>query len=225
MKQNIIFAAMALIICSCGSSRGVSSSNQTYQRDTQVNNYTAPAPAQTTAAQANQPRQAVQASAVARQAIDNQAPTTIDMIEWGFGRSGDRARAQRNALRSAQNNIAVRLYRTMTIVDTEFGEDIEIGDNINTSSHRAEMIVGVIDRKTATISYTKEPVFSRVNGVWECEVEVKLSPETLRTITHDIYNSLSSDDELRVRFNEQQFYDNVYTTQLNAYRESQNARQ
>lgn len=140
------------------------------------------------------------------------------MIDFGFGRSGDKAKALRDALKSAQNNIAIRLYRSISSVDKEFAEDITLGDKITTQTKRADMIVGIVDSKTATISYTTAPTFSRENGVYECQVEVKLMPELLHSITKDIYNSLSADDELKVRFNEQQFYDNVYKQELEAYR-------
>lgn len=157
-------------------------------------------------------------SSVAQQAIDDQGPVSIEMIDFGFGRSGDKAKALRDALKSAQNNIAIRLYRSISSVDKEFAEDITLGDKITTQTKRADMIVGIVDSKTATISYTTAPTFSRENGVYECQVEVKLMPELLHSITKDIYNSLSADDELKVRFNEQQFYDNVYKQELEAYR-------
>jgi len=140
------------------------------------------------------------------------------MIDFGFGRSGDKSKALRDALKAAQNNIAIRLYRSISSVDKEFAEDITIGDKISTQTKRADMIVGIVDNKTATISYTTAPTFSRENGVYECQVEVKLMPELLQSITKEIYNSLSADDALKVKFDEQQFYENVYKQELEAYR-------
>lgn len=206
----MFYAAMAaLLVCSCGTAKKASSS-QTYQRSSQVTS--------TTSSSANQPEQQIRVSNVAQKAIDNQGPVAIEMIDFGFGRSGDKAKALRDALKSAQNNIAIRLYRSISSVDKEFAEDITMGDKISTKTKRADMIVGIVDNKTATISYTTAPTFSRENGVYECQVEVKLMPELLQSITKEIYNSLSADDELKVRFDEQQFYDNVYKQELEAYR-------
>lgn len=210
MKKTMFYAAMAaLLVCSCGTAKKASSS-QTYQRSSQVTS--------TTSSSANQPEQQIRVSNVAQKAIDNQGPVAIEMIDFGFGRSGDKAKALRDALKSAQNNIAIRLYRSISSVDKEFAEDITMGDKISTKTKRADMIVGIVDNKTATISYTTAPTFSRENGVYECQVEVKLMPELLQSITKEIYNSLSADDELKVRFDEQQFYDNVYKQELEAYR-------
>lgn len=210
MKKTLFLAiAVTLMVCSCGTAKKASSS-QTYERSTQVTS--------TTPYSANQPEQQIRVSSVAQQAIDDQGPVSIEMIDFGFGRSGDKAKALRDALKSAQNNIAIRLYRSISSVDKEFAEDITLGDKITTQTKRADMIVGIVDSKTATISYTTAPTFSRENGVYECQVEVKLMPELLHSITKDIYNSLSADDELKVRFNEQQFYDNVYKQELEAYR-------
>ena len=211
MKKTIILAAVAaLIVCSCGTTKKASISTQTYQRNTTVSS--------ATTSSANQPEQSIRVSSIAQNAIDNQGPVSIEMIEFGFGRSGDKAKALRDALKSAQNNIAIRLYRSISSVDKEFAEDITLGEKITTKTKRADMIVGIVDRKTATISYTTQPVYSGQRGDYECQVEVKLMPELLRSITKDIYNSLSDADELKVRFDEQQFYEEVYKQELEAYR-------
>lgn len=211
MKKVFFLAAIsALIVCSCGTSKKVASTTQTYQKSTQVSS--------TTSQSANQPEQPVRVSSVAQNAINNQSPVSIEMIDFGFGRSGDKSKALRDALKAAQNNIAIRLYRSISSVDKEFAEDITIGDKISTQTKRADMIVGIVDNKTATISYTSAPTFSRENGVYECQVEVKLMPELLKSITKEIYNSLSADDALKVKFDEQQFYENVYKQELEAYR-------
>lgn len=211
MKKTLILVAVAtLIVCSCGTSKKVATTNQTYQKSTQVTS--------TSSQSANQPEQPVRVSSVAQNAINSQGPVSIEMIDFGFGRSGDKAKALRDALKAAQNNIAIRLYRSISSVDKEFAEDITIGDKISTQTKRADMIVGIVDNKTATISYTTAPTFSRENGVYECQVEVKLMPELLQSITKEIYNSLSADDALKVKFDEQQFYENVYKQELEAYR-------
>ena len=213
MKKALVFAISAtLVICSCGTAKKASTSTQTYQRNTQVTS--------TTTSSKDQPEQQIRVSSVAQQAIDNQGPVSIEMIDFGFGRSGDKAKALRDALKSAQNNIAIRLYRSISSVDKEFAEDITLGDKITTKTKRADMIVGIVDNKTATISYTTAPVFSRENGVYECQVEVKLMPELLQSITKEVYNGLSADDELKVRFDEQQFYEEVYKQELEAYRKA-----
>ena len=213
MKKAIILAAVAaLMVCSCGTAKKASSSTQTYQKNTQVTS--------TTTSSQDQPEQKIRVSSVTQQAIDNQGPVSIEMIDFGFGRSGDKAKALRDALKSAQNNIAIRLYRSISSVDKEFAEDITLGDKITTKTKRADMIVGIVDNKTATISYTTAPVFSRENGVYECQVELKLMPELLQSITREVYKGLSADDELKVKFDEQQFYEEVYKQELEAYRAS-----
>ena len=211
MKKALFFAAAAaLVVCSCGTAKKTSTTTQTYQKSTQVNS--------STSSSANQPEQSIRVSSIAQQAINNQGPVSIEMIDFGFGRSGDKAKALRDALKAAQNNIAIRLYRSISSVDKEFAEDITIGEKITTKTERADMIVGIVDNKTATISYTSAPSFSRENGVYECQVEVKLMPELLQSITKEIYNTLSTDDELRVKFDEKQFYEDVYKRELEAYR-------
>lgn len=200
-----------MMVISCGTSRKAAST-QTYQKSTQVNSTTTPS------SSANQPEQSIRVSSVAQQAINTQAPVSIEMIDFGFGRSGDKAKALRDALKSAQNNIAIRLYRSISAVDTEFADDITLGDKIMTQTKRSDMIVGVVDRKTATISYTSAPTFSRENGIYECQVEVKLTPELLQSITKEVYNTLPAEDALKVKFDEQQFYENVYKRELEAYR-------
>lgn len=211
MKRTIIISVIvSLLVCSCGTTKKASTSTQTYQRNTTVSSI--PPSSQ------DQPEQQIRVSTVAQQAIDSQGPVSIEMIDFGFGRSGDKAKALRDALKSAQNNIAIRLYRSISSVDKEFAEDITLGDKITTKTKRADMIVGIVDNKTATISYTTAPVFSRENGVYECQVEVKLMPELLQSITKEVYNGLSADDELKVRFDEQQFYEEVYKQELEAYR-------
>lgn len=208
MKKTMYFVAIAtmFMLSSCGASRKSTVSHQSSQNWQQIT--------QVDASQAEQ----VTVSDVAKQAYDNQAPVSVEMIDYGFARSGDKAKAMRDALKSAQNNIALRLYRSISSVDTEFAEDISMGENMVTKTKRSDMIVGIVDNKTVTISYTRPPIFTRENGVYECEVEVKLTPELLQSITKEIHNSLPADDEMKVKFDEQQFYNDVYQKMLEDYR-------
>lgn len=210
MKKTMFIMAIAtmFMLSSCGASRKSTvslQSSQNWQQITQVD-----------ASQAG--TQQVTVSDVAKQAYDNQAPVSVEMLDYGFGRSGDKAKAMRDALKSAQNNIALRLYRSISSVDTEFAEDISKGENMVTKTKRSDMIVGIVDNKTATISYTRPPIFTRENGVYECEVEVKLTPELLQSITKEIHKSLPADDEMKVKFDEQQYYNDVYQKMLEDYR-------
>lgn len=217
MRKNIIIVAIAtFFVCSCGSSKKATTTTQSYQKSTEITSTTQGS------SSINQPARPIDVSPVAQQAIDNQAPVAIEMLEWGYGKSGDRARAGRLAIEDAQNKIVIKLYRSISSVDQEFGEDITIGEKITTKTKRADMIIGIVDKKRASISNTKQPTVGRENGIYEVEVEVKLTPELLNSITSEIYNNLSSEDELKVKFDEQQFFENVYKAQLDAYRAEQN---
>lgn len=160
-------------------------------------------------------------SKTAQEAFDNQEAVSIEMLDFGFGRSGDKAKALRDALKSAQNNIAIRIYRAVTYVDKEFAQDIVLGDKITSKSDKADMIIGVVDRKVVSISYTKAPVFRKDKNIWECDVEVKLVPELLNSMTKEIYDSLSDDDEMKVKFSEKEFEEEVFNKVLDEYRKAQ----
>ena len=177
MKKIFVFAVItaAMSLVSCGATKqATNNSNQTWQQTTQVNNKSSEQP------------QTINLSSAAQAAFDNQGSINVEMIDFGFGRSGDRAKALRDALKSAQNNIAIRIYRTLSIVDKEFAEDITIGDKISSKTQRSDMIIGIVDRKTATISYSKAPEYSRTDNIWEYSVEVKLTPELLKSISSEI---------------------------------------
>ena len=209
MKKIILMVAAATMFISCGTTKQVGSSTQNWQQQTVVNHTT----------NKSQAPQEVATSVTAQQAFEAQAPISVEMLDWGFGRSGDKAKAMRDALRSAQNNIAIRLYRAISSVDTTFGDDIEKGDKMATMNKRSEMIVGVVDNKTATISYTKAPVFSRdTNGIYECEIEVKLTPALLENICTEVRNTLSDNDEMKVRFEEEKYFEEVYKAALEEFR-------
>ncbi|MBR2116600.1 MAG: hypothetical protein IJ942_06240 [Alistipes sp.] len=215
MKKIFVFAVItaAMSLVSCGATKqATNNSNQTWQQTTQVNNKSSEQP------------QTINLSSAAQAAFDNQGSINVEMIDFGFGRSGDRAKALRDALKSAQNNIAIRIYRTLSIVDKEFAEDITIGDKISSKTQRSDMIIGIVDRKTATISYSKAPEYSRTDNIWEYSVEVKLTPELLKSISSEIYNSLSSNDELKVKFDAQKFEEEVYNKQLEEFRKNQSVK-
>ena len=140
--------------------------------------------------------------------------------DYGFARSYNKGKAYRDALRDAQANIATRLYRSLSSVDTPFAQDIENGANLSSMSIRTERMVGVIDNAVVNIRNTKEPKFTKgEDGVYECEVEVMMDNSMAQQIAKQIYNSLSTEDELRVKFAEQQFID-VYNQELEKFRES-----
>lgn len=204
MKKTILMAAIAaLVLTSCGTTRTA------YV----VGNSGAAAPEQ---------KNELQLSNAVEAAFANQTEISVDLIEWGFGISGDKAKAQRDALRAAQNNIALRLYRSISMVDTDYGNDIATNGKSATQTKRTEMITGVVDNKVATIRYASKPVFERTeDGLnWECQVEVVLQPALLESIAKDIYEGLSSDDELKVRFDEHQFATQVYMKALEEYRKN-----
>ena len=154
---------------------------------------------------------------------NQQQANTFDQtgfVDYGFARSYNKGKAYRDALRDAQANIATRLYRSLSSVDTPFAQDTENGSNLSSMSIRTERMVGVIDNAVVSIRNTKEPKFTKgEDGVYECEVEVMMDNSMAQQIAKQIYNSLSTEDELRVKFAEQQFID-VYNQELEKFRES-----
>lgn len=207
MKKFLFYVALtatAVGFVSCGTSKSIAA-NSSSRYSEEVNNEDIN----------------LNLSKTVQNAFDNQAAVSVEMIDFGFGRSGDKAKALRDALKSAQNNIAIRLYRSVSIVDKEFAEDIVLGENITSKSKKSDMIIGIVDRKVSTISYTKAPVFRKDKNIWECDVEVKLSPEVLKSITDEIFNSVSEDDEIKLRYDESKFYEDVYSKQQEEYRNAQ----
>lgn len=205
MKKSIVMAAIAaLALTSCGTTRTVYVGGHS-------------------GAAAPEQKNELQLSNAVEAAFANQGELSIDLLEFGFGTSDDKAKAQRDALRAAQNNIALRLYRSISMVDTDYGNDITANGKSATQTKRTEMITGVVDNKVATIRYASKPVFVRTeDGLnWECQVEVVLQPALVESITKEIYEGLSSDDELKVRFDEQKFYEDTYKSLLEDYRKNQ----
>ena len=152
--------------------------------------------------------------------ISEQGYDQTGFLDYGFARSYNKGKAYRDALRDAQTNIATRLYRSLSSVDTPFAQDTESGTNLKSISNRTERMVGVIDNAVVNIRNTKEPKFNiGADGIYECEVEVFMDNSMAKQIAKQVYNSLSSEDELRVKFEEQKFID-VYNQELEKYRNS-----
>ena len=143
------------------------------------------------------------------------------LIDYGFGRSGDKGKAYRDALRNAQHNAATRLYRVLSGVDTDFGQDIAMGENMQSISKRSERFIGIIDSKVVSIRNNKEPKFEHNKGIWSCEVEIIIDNSLADAVAQSIYNSLPKDDALRVKFEEQQFIEE-FEKEMEAYRQRQN---
>lgn len=142
------------------------------------------------------------------------------MFDYGFAKSYNKGKAYQDALRNAQTNIATRLYRVQSAVDTDFARDTENGARMSSVSNRTARIVGVYDRKTISVKLVGEPKFTRdQSGVYECEVQVIMDPALIRETAKALYSSLPDDDALKVRFEEQQFVD-TYEKELAAYRET-----
>lgn len=142
------------------------------------------------------------------------------MIDYGFGRSGDKGKAYRDALRNAQQNAATRLYRVLSSVDTDFGQDIAMGENLQSMSKRSERFVGIIDDKIVMIRNNKEPKFEQNQGIWSCEVEIIVDNSLADAVAQSIYSSLPDDDALKVKFEEHQFKEE-FEKELAAYRQRQ----
>lgn len=141
------------------------------------------------------------------------------LTEIGFGKSYSKSQAYRNALKDAQQNIAVRLYRVLSSVDTDFAQDTENGASLQSMGKRSERFVGVIDDKVVSIHNVSEPVFSKdASGVYECEVKVVMDNSLVADVAKALYSSMSDDDALRVKFEEQQFI-KEYEKQMKEFRE------
>lgn len=146
------------------------------------------------------------------------------MIDFGFGKSYDKSKAYRDALRSAQLNAATRLYRSISAVDTEFGQDITNGKKNETMTKRTERAVGIIDDKVVTIRNTQAPKFTQdASGVYECEVQIVVSPQLVKEVAKSIYSSLPSEDAIKVKYEEHKFVEEVYNKELEDYRKRQQA--
>lgn len=149
-------------------------------------------------------------------------PYADGLLDFGFAKSYNKGKAYQDALRNAQANIATRLYRVQSAVDTDFARDTENGAQMSSVSNRTARIVGVYDRKTVSVKLVADPKFTRdESGVYECEVQVVMDPALVRETAKALYSALSEDDALKVRFEEQQFVE-TYEKELAAYRESQN---
>ncbi len=151
-------------------------------------------------------------------------PYADGLFDFGFAKSYNKGKAYQDALRNAQANIATRLYRVQSSVDTDFARDTENGAQMSSVSNRTARIVGVYDRKTVSVKLVADPKFTRdASGVYECEVQVVMDPALVRETAKALYSALPEDDALKVRFEEQQFVD-TYEKELADYRASQNNR-
>lgn len=207
MKKMIAMAVLAAaLFASCGTSKKTAANDWQYQQwlaQQQQQQQPAPAPAPAQAPAAN-----------------NENAFQSGLTEYGFGRSGDKGKAYRDALRDAQLNVATRLYRVMSAVDTSFGQDTANGENMRALSNRSERVVAIIDDKTVMIRNLKEPKFTQEKGIWSCEVEVMVDHTLANAVAKEIYSSLSEDDALRVKFEEEQFKIE-FEKELAAYRQRQ----
>lgn len=149
-------------------------------------------------------------------------PYADGLFDFGFAKSYNKGKAYQDALRNAQANIATRLYRTQSAVDTDFARDTENGTEMSSVSNRTTRIVGVYDRKIVSVKLVADPKFTRdASGVYECEVQVVMDSAVVRETAKALYASLPEDDALKVRFEEQEFID-TYEKELEAYRANMN---
>lgn len=156
-------------------------------------------------------------SVAPRQSIEAQKYAD-GLIEFGFAKSFNKGKAYQDALRNAQSNIATRLYRVQSAVDTDFARDTENGAQMSSVGNRTARIVGVYDRKIVSIRLISDPKFTKDNsGVYECEVQVVMDPTLAEETAKAIYASLPDDDVLKVKFEESQFIE-TYTKELEAFR-------
>lgn len=140
------------------------------------------------------------------------------LVDYGYGRSGNKGKAYRDALRSAQLAAATRLYNTLSAVATDFNEDIDLGKKSQYMSKRTERAVNIIDNKVVTIRNSKEPEYSHdEEGVWECDVEIMIDYSLAKRVAKEIYNAMPEDDSLRVKFEEKEFIEE-YEKQLRDFR-------
>ena len=117
---------------------------------------------------------------------------------YGIARSYDKGKAMTDAIKRGQTQIGVNLYRTFSLVDKEFGEDLESNKSIKSMGKRSQTVIGVIDNASIQTTVVCSEKTQDEAGVW-------------------INNELGKQQELEVRFNEQEF-DKVYNSALEEYR-------
>lgn len=190
MKKSFVFVAIAiaLVATSCGTAKKAA------------------------------PTTIVSQSGIPTPSITGPSTVYAGEMDFGFGKSFNKGQAYTNALRNAQENIATRLYRGISAVDEAFARDTQNAAQLNTVSNRTSKIVGIIDNKVVSVTLMKDPTYTKdEQGAWDCEVQVFLDAKVVKETAKAIYNTLSDDDVLRVKFEEQQFQEE-YEKQLKEYR-------
>ena len=141
------------------------------------------------------------------------------LIEYGYARSHNKGKAYTDALRNAQQNIATRLYRVVSAVDTDFAQDTENGAKLQSLSERSSRFVGVIDEQVVTVKLAGEPKFTKTSdGIFECEVEVLMDNSLVAKVQAALSEAaMSDDDAVRVKFEENKFRE-VYEKELADFR-------
>lgn len=141
------------------------------------------------------------------------------LLDYGYAKSYNKGKAYTDALRNAQQNIATRLYRVVSAVDTDFAQDTENGAKLQSLSERSSRFVGIIDEKVVTVKLASEPKFTRnSDGVFECEVEVVMDNSLVAEIQSALSQAAMTEDEsVRVKFEENKFKE-VYEKELADFR-------
>ena len=141
------------------------------------------------------------------------------LIEYGYARSHNKGKAYTDALRNAQQNIATRLYRVVSAVDTDFAQDTENGAKLQSLSERSSRFVGVIDEQLITGKLAGEPNFTRTSdGIFDGEVEVLRDNSLVAKVQAALSEAaMSDDDAVRVKFEENKFRE-VYEKELADFR-------
>lgn len=135
---------------------------------------------------------------------------------YGIARSYDKGKAMTDAIKRGQTQIGVNLYRTFSLVDKEFGEDLESNKSIKSMGKRSQTVIGVIDNASIQTTVVCSEKTQDEAGVWTYEVCVEMN-QSLKDLGTKINNELGKQQELEVRFNEQEF-DKVYNSALEEYR-------
>ena len=135
---------------------------------------------------------------------------------YGIARSYDKGKAMTDAIKRGQTQIGVNLYRTFSLVDKEFGEDLESNKSIKSMGKRSQTVIGVIDNASIQTTVVCSETTQDEAGVWTYEVCVEMN-QSLKDLGTKINNELGKQQELEVRFNEQEF-DKVYNSALEEYR-------
>lgn len=141
------------------------------------------------------------------------------LFDYGYARSHNKGKAYTDALRNAQQNIATRLYRVVSAVDTDFAQDTENGAKLQSLSERSSRFVGIIDEKVVTVKLAGEPKFNKTSdGIFECEVEVIMDNALVAEVQAALSQAAMTEDEsVRVKFEENKFRE-VYEKELADFR-------